>query len=111
MSPSDTDPILLTGRLVVVVLSLFALGLGGYVVVSRRIPRGWLRIGRPTKTQRSRPARLGAGLVLVGVSLLIQQAPFLIPMPFALGAALLAAALLLTPAAGWLLWREARQRQ
>ncbi|MEH0820707.1 MULTISPECIES: hypothetical protein [unclassified Micromonospora] len=104
MSPSDT--LLLTGRLVIVVVSLFVLVLGGSVAVSRRIPRAWLRFGHPTKSPRMQPVRLGGGLALVGASLLIQQAPFLIPMPLALRAALLAVAVLLAAAAGWLFLRR-----
>ena len=106
MSPSDTDPLLLAGRLVIVVVSLFVLVLGVRVALSRRFP-AWLRFGRPTKSQPSQPVRIGGGVALVGASLLIQQAPFLIPTPFVLGAALFAVAMLLAAtAAGWLVLRR-----
>ena len=44
---------------------------------------------------------------MVGASLLIQQAPFLTPMPFPVGAALFVVALLLAAAAlGWSILRR-----
>ncbi|MEU5788308.1 hypothetical protein ABZ754_11330 [Micromonospora purpureochromogenes] len=107
MSPSDTEPLLVAGRLVIVVVSLFALVLGVRVALSRRFPRAWLHFGRPTKGQRAQPVRIGGGVALVGASLLIQRAPFLIPTPFVLGAALLAVAMLLAAsAAGWFVLRR-----
>ncbi|MBM0259955.1 hypothetical protein [Micromonospora sp. 4G55] len=107
MSPSDTGPPLVAGRLVIVVVSLFALVLGVHVALSRRFPRAWLRFGRPTTSQRPQPVRIGGGAALVGASLLIQPAPFLIPTPFVLGAALFAVAMLLAAtAAGWFILRR-----
>ncbi|MEH0820912.1 MULTISPECIES: hypothetical protein [unclassified Micromonospora] len=102
MSLSDTDPLLVAGRLVIVVASLFLLVFGVRTAVSRRFSRAWLRFARPTNSQRSQPVRIGGGQALLGASLLVQQAPFLIPMPHGLGTALFAAALLLAVAAlGW----------
>ncbi|WP_406039096.1 hypothetical protein OG799_27625 [Micromonospora sp. NBC_00898] len=107
MSPSDPDPLLVAGRLVIVVISLFLLVFGVRTAVSRRFPRPWLRCARPTKSQRSQPVRIGGGQALVGASLLTQQAPFLIPMPFPVGAALFVVALLLAAAAlGWSILRR-----
>ncbi|PSK66522.1 hypothetical protein B0E53_01538 [Micromonospora sp. MH33] len=107
MSPTDTDPLLVAGRLVMVVLSLSLLVFGVRVAVTRRFPRAWLRFARLTKSQRSQPVRIGGGQALSGGSLLIQQAPFLIPMPHSLGTALFAVALLLAATAlGWCILRR-----
>ncbi|MBQ0892060.1 hypothetical protein KBX37_02925 [Micromonospora sp. U56] len=107
MGPSDTHPLLVAGRLVIVVVSLSGLVLGVRVALSRRFPRAWLRSGRPTESQRSQPVRIGGGVALVGASLLIQQAPFLIPTSFVPGTALLAVAMLLAAtAAGWFVLRR-----
>ncbi|MEV0806516.1 hypothetical protein [Micromonospora sp. NPDC050200] len=102
MSLSDMDPLSVV-RLVLAAVSFFLLVFGVRVAVSRRFPRAWLRFAHPTKSQRSQPVRIGGGIALVNASLLIQQAPFLIPMPFMLGAALFGVALLLAVAAvGWI---------
>ncbi|SCE70555.1 hypothetical protein GA0074696_0343 [Micromonospora purpureochromogenes] len=107
MSPSDTDPLLLAGRLVIVVVSLFVLVLGVRVAVSRRFPVAWVRVARLPASQRSQPVRIGGSQALLGASLLIQQAPFLIPMPYLVGRALFAVALLLlVVAVGWFVLRR-----
>ncbi|MBQ0892057.1 hypothetical protein KBX37_02910 [Micromonospora sp. U56] len=99
---TDPDPLWIALRLVIVVLSLVAVILGVRAAVSRRFPMAWVRGTRLTASRRSEPVRAGGGVALVGASLLIQQAPFLIPVPFAVGAALFAVALLLLmTAAGW----------
>jgi hypothetical protein len=93
---------------VTAVISLFLLVFGVRVAVTRRFPPAWLRFARLPKSQRSQPVRIGVGGALVGASLLIHQAPFLISMPKPVAAALFAVALLLTvTAAGWFaLWRH-----
>ena len=102
MSPSDTDPLLVAGRLVVVVVCLFQLVVGVRVAVTRRFPTAWVRLARLTASQRSQPVRRGGFLAMLSTGLLIQQAPFLISVPHAVGVALLAVALLLVvTAAGW----------
>ncbi|GAB3188117.1 hypothetical protein FHX75_12926 [Micromonospora palomenae] len=107
MSVSDPDPLWIAFRLVIVVLGLAMVVLGVRVAVSRRFPPAWIRVGRLPASQRSQPVRMGGGQALVGASLLIQQAPFLIPMPFPVGAALIVAALLLAGAAvGWFVLRR-----
>ncbi|MET8906220.1 hypothetical protein [Micromonospora sp. NPDC004551] len=107
MSPTDADPLLVTGRLVIVVVSLFLLVFGARVAVTRRFPRAWVRFARPTKRQRSQPVRIGGGQAFMGASLLIQQAPPLVPMPHSLGTALFAVALLLAVTAlGWVILRR-----
>lgn len=102
MSLSDPDPLWVAGRLVIVVGGLFLLVFGVRTAVSRRFLRVWLRFACRTNSQRSQPVRFGGGQALLGASLLIQQAPFLIPMPHRLGTVLFVVALLLAVAAlGW----------
>ncbi|MER7333851.1 MULTISPECIES: hypothetical protein [unclassified Micromonospora] len=91
-----------TVRLVIVVLSLAMIGFGVRVAVSRRVPVAWVRVARLTARQRSQPVRMGVGQALLGACLLVQQAPFLIPMPHSVGVALLVVSLLLAlTAVGW----------
>ncbi|WP_200208772.1 hypothetical protein [Micromonospora coerulea] len=107
MRPSDTDLLLVAGRLLIVVISLFQLVVGVRVAVTRRFPRAWLRFAPLTKSHRSQPVRIGGGNALVGASLLVQQAALLIPMPHRLGTTLFAVALLLlVVAVGWLVVRR-----
>lgn len=102
MSVNDPDPAWIALRLVVVVLSLVEVMLGVRVAVSRRFPTAWVRVARLTASQRSQPVRRGGFLALLGAGLLVQQAPFLISVPYAVGVALFAVALLLVvTAAGW----------
>ncbi|WP_405114767.1 hypothetical protein OG559_10655 [Micromonospora sp. NBC_01405] len=99
---SDPDPMLTAARLVLAVVNLFMVVFGVRIAVLRRPPLIWLRGARRTERQRSEPVRFGGGVALVNASLLLQQAPFLIPMPHVLGRALFAVALLLVVcAAGW----------
>ncbi|MER7416827.1 hypothetical protein ABT346_08585 [Micromonospora peucetia] len=86
-------------RLLIVVVSLFLLVLGVRVAVSRRVPGAWSRFARLTESQRSQPVRLGGNVTLLGASLLVQQTPFLVPVPHPVGDALFAVALLLVVAA------------
>ncbi|RLK24269.1 hypothetical protein DER29_2172 [Micromonospora sp. M71_S20] len=102
MSLSDPDPVWIAARLVIVLLSLALIVLGVRVAVSRRFPPAWVRVARLTASQRSHPVRVGGGQALLGACLLLQQAPFLIPMPFLAGRTLLVVALLLAvTGAGW----------
>ncbi|MFV2105424.1 hypothetical protein [Micromonospora sp. LOL_015] len=53
-------------------------------------------------SQRSHPIRNGGCQALIGAGLLIQQVPFLVPMPHWLGTALFVVALLVVfTALGW----------
>lgn len=89
-------------RLVIVALSLAMIVFGIRVAVSRRIPVAWVRVARLTANQRSQPVRMGVCQALLGACLLVQQAPFLIPMPHPVGVALLVVSLLLAlTAVGW----------
>ncbi|MEU4773415.1 hypothetical protein [Micromonospora sp. NPDC023644] len=102
MSPSDPDPVWTAARLVIVVLSLAMIVFGLRVAVTRRFPPVWARVARLTASQRLQPVRLGGGQALLGACLLLQQAPFLLPMPSLAGRTLLVVALLLAVAgAGW----------
>ncbi|NES26099.1 hypothetical protein GCE86_26725 [Micromonospora terminaliae] len=102
MSAGDRDLVSIALSLVTVVLGLVVVILGLRVAVTRRFPAAWVRGGRLTASQRSQPVRRGGFLALLGAGLLIQQAPFLIPVPLAVGRALFAAALLLVMSAlGW----------
>ncbi|MGW5668472.1 hypothetical protein [Micromonospora sp. NPDC003776] len=107
MSAFDDDPVLGLLRLLAVALSLFLIGIGVRTAVARRFPPLWLRFGRPSRTPRTQPVRIGGSVALIGASLLLQQAPFLIRMPHALAGTLfmLSLALLIT-AAGWLALRR-----
>ncbi|MEU4779687.1 hypothetical protein [Micromonospora sp. NPDC023633] len=102
MSLSDPDPVWTAVRFVIVALSLAMIVFGVRVAVSRRFPSAWVRVARLTAGQQSQPVRLGGGQALLGACLLLQQAPFLIPMPFLAGLTLLVVALLLAVAGvGW----------
>ncbi|PWU52079.1 hypothetical protein DLE60_31790 [Micromonospora globispora] len=102
MSVNDLGPEWIALRLVSVVLGLVVVILGVRVAVTRRFPTAWVRIARLTASQRSQPVRRGGFSALLGTGLLVQQAPFLIPVPHAVGQALFAVALLLVvTAAGW----------
>jgi hypothetical protein len=102
MSLNDPDPVWIAVRLVIVVLSLAMIVLGGRVAVSRRFPSAWVRVARLTASQRSQPVRVGGGQALLGACLLVQQAPFLFPMPHLAGVILFVVALLLAlTAVGW----------
>ncbi|MFC0004367.1 hypothetical protein [Micromonospora siamensis] len=108
MSVDDPDPVALALRLVVVALGLGLVVLGGRVAVTRRFPVAWARVAHLTETQRSEPLRRGGSLALIGASVLVQQLPFLVSVPHAVGRALLAVALLLVlgAAACWALVRR-----
>ncbi|MER5332416.1 hypothetical protein [Micromonospora sp. NPDC002717] len=107
MSVTDPDPVWIALRLVIVVLSLAMFVFGVRVAMSRRFPVAWVRAVRMPARQRSQPVRMGGGQALLGASLLIQQAPFLIPMSYPVGAALFVVALLLAgAAAGWFVLRR-----
>ncbi|BCL15081.1 hypothetical protein [Micromonospora sagamiensis] len=107
MSVTDPDPLWIAVRLVVVVLSLGMVVFGVRVAVSRRFPVAWVRAARLPASQRSQPVRIGGGQALIGASLLLQQAPFLVPMPYPVGAALFVVALLLAAAGvGWFVLRR-----
>ncbi|SCL38107.1 hypothetical protein GA0074692_4900 [Micromonospora pallida] len=107
MSVTDPDPFWIAFRLVIVALSLAMVVFGARVAASRRFPAAWIRVARLPASQRSQPVRIGGGQALIGASLLIQQAPFLVPMPFPVGFALLVVALLLAGASlGWYLLRR-----
>ncbi|MEV1288426.1 hypothetical protein [Micromonospora sp. NPDC049679] len=102
MSVNDLGPEWIDLRLVIVVLGLVVVILGVRVAVTRRFPMAWVRGERLTASQRSQPVRHGGSVALLGAGVLVQQAPFLIPVPFAVGRALFAVALLLVmTAVGW----------
>ncbi|MEH0820708.1 MULTISPECIES: hypothetical protein [unclassified Micromonospora] len=102
MSVNDPDPVWIALRLVSVVLSVVMVIVGVRVAVSRRFPVAWVRAARLTASQRSQPVRRGGFCALLGAGLLAQQAPFLVPVPYAVGVALFAVSLLLImTAAGW----------
>ncbi|WBB93763.1 hypothetical protein [Verrucosispora sp. WMMC514] len=102
MTMDDSDPVWAALRLVAAVLSLAVLLLGVRVAVTRRFPVCWTRAARLTERQRSQPLRRGGFLALCGASLLVQQVPFLAPVPVAVGRILFALALLLVVSAvGW----------
>ncbi|MGR6316614.1 hypothetical protein Q2K19_09970 [Micromonospora soli] len=107
MSVFDDGTVLGLLRLLIVVLSLFLIGVGIRTAVTRQVPPLWLRFARPGRTARTQPVRIGGGVALVGASLLLQQVPFLIQMPHALAGTLLMVALaLVITAMGWLLLRR-----
>ncbi|MET8120904.1 hypothetical protein [Micromonospora sp. NPDC005189] len=95
MSLYDEDPVTFALRVGVVVLSLGAVVLGVRVAVSRRFPAAWVRLARLKPGERSQPVQVGMAQAMIGAGLLVQQAPFFISMPLALGRALFAASLLL----------------
>ncbi|MEW2386229.1 hypothetical protein AB0873_29690 [Micromonospora sp. NPDC047707] len=95
MSPDVEGPVMIALRLVVVVLGLASVGLGLRVAVSRKFPAAWIRLARPTPNQRAQPLRMGSSQAMIGAGLVVQQAPFLIPLSFAVGVALFAVSLLL----------------
>ncbi|MCO1596538.1 hypothetical protein M8C17_15370 [Micromonospora sp. RHAY321] len=95
MSLDDGDPVMVALSLVAVVLGLASVVLGVRVAVSRRFPAAWVRLARLTPSQRSQPLRMGSAQAMIGAGLVVQQAPFLIPMPFPVGRALFAVSLLL----------------
>ncbi|MFV2022677.1 hypothetical protein, partial [Micromonospora sp. LOL_023] len=102
MSLSDADPLLVAARLVLTFCGLLLIVLGVHTAVTRRSPLSRLRFVRPTMSQRSLPVRNGGCQALLGAGLLIQQVPFLVPVPHWLGTALFAVALLVVFAAlGW----------
>ncbi|WP_326552584.1 hypothetical protein [Micromonospora sp. NBC_01813] len=102
MSLSDADLLLVAARLVMTVCGLLLVVLGVHTVVTRRSPLSRLRFVRPTSSQLSQPVRNGGCQALIGASLLIQQVPFLVPVPHGFGTALFAVALLVVFAAlGW----------
>ncbi|WP_144127722.1 hypothetical protein [Catellatospora sichuanensis] len=95
MTVDDPEPVWVALRLVIVALGFVWVLLGVRVAVTRRFPMAWVRAARLTTSQRSQPIRLGGGVALLGASALLQQAPFLLPLPSAVGRALFAVALLL----------------
>ncbi|MEG3633047.1 hypothetical protein [Micromonospora palythoicola] len=102
MTMDDSDPVLTALRLVGAVLSIAVVLLGLRVAVTRRFPVVWTRAARLTERQRSQPLRRGGCLALCGAGLLVQQVPFLAPVPIAVGRILFALALLLVVSAvGW----------
>jgi uncharacterized membrane protein len=102
MSVDDPDLVSIALSLGIVVLGLVVVTLGVRIAVTRRFPVAWVRGARLTTRQRSQPVRYGGTLALLGAGALIQQAPFLIPVPVAVGHALFAVALLLAMSAlGW----------
>lgn len=102
MSVDDPEPVWIALPLVIVVLGLVFVILGVRVAVTRRFPLAWVRVARLPASQRSQPVRRGGFLALLGASMLVAQAPFLIPMPHSVGRALFAVTLLLLmSAAGW----------
>ncbi|SCL38099.1 hypothetical protein GA0074692_4897 [Micromonospora pallida] len=102
MSVDGPDPVSIALSLGTVVLGLVMVTLGVRVAVTRRFPVAWVRGARLTTRQRPQPVRYGGTLALIGASGLIQQAPFLLPVPVAVGRALFAVALLLAMTAlGW----------
>ncbi|MGB2570431.1 hypothetical protein ACPFP2_18565 [Micromonospora citrea] len=107
MSVNDPDPVWIAVRLVIVVLGFAMVVFGVRVAMSRRFPVAWVRAVRLPASQRSQPVRVGGGQALVGASLLIQQAPFLVPVSFPAGVALFGTALLFALAAlGWFALRR-----
>lgn len=102
MTADDPEPVWVALRLVIVVLGFAWVILGVRVAVTRRFPMAWVRVARMTASQRSQPVRRGGFVALFGASMLVQQAPFLISVPFAVGRGLFAVALLLLASAvGW----------
>lgn len=102
MSLSDTDPVWLAARLVIVVGGLLLVALGVRTAVTGRSPLSRVRFVGPTSHQRAQPIRNGGCQALIGTSALIQQVPYLFPMPHWLGVALFGAALLVVLAGlGW----------
>jgi hypothetical protein len=101
MSLDDGDPVMTALSLVAVVLGLASVVLGVRVATSRRFPAAWIRLARLTPSQRSQPVRRGSVQAMIGAGIVVQQAPFLIPMPYPVGVALFAVSLLfLVTAAG-----------
>ncbi|GAA4566073.1 hypothetical protein GCM10023176_15490 [Micromonospora coerulea] len=92
MSLDDGDPAL---SLAAVVLGLAWVVLGVRVAVSRRFPAAWIRLARPTPSQRAQPVRMGSAQAMSGAGLVAYGAAFLIPMPYPVGVALIALFLLL----------------
>lgn len=82
-------------RLAAVAVGLASVVFGVRVATRRRFPPAWIRLARLTPSQRAQPVRLGSAQALIGASLLLQQAPFLIPMPYPVGVALFAVSLVL----------------
>jgi len=102
MSVSDTDPVWLAARLVIVVGGLLLVALGVRTAVTGRSPLSRFRFVGPTSRQRAEPVRNGGCQALIGASVLIQQVPYLVPMPHGLGVALFGLALLVVLAGlGW----------
>ncbi|MEU0546935.1 hypothetical protein [Micromonospora sp. NPDC005979] len=95
MSLDDGEPVLIALSLAAVVLGLAWAVLGARVAVSRRFPTAWIRLVRPTPIQRARPVRMGCAQVMSGAGLVAYGATFLVPMPYAVGVALIAVFLLL----------------
>ncbi|SCG62067.1 hypothetical protein GA0070614_3440 [Micromonospora coxensis] len=66
-----------------------------------------MRLARLTPRQRSRPVRAGGGAALIGASQLVQQVPFVVPMPYPAKVTLFVVALLLLAAApAWYVLRR-----
>ncbi|MEV4479898.1 hypothetical protein AB0K04_12820 [Micromonospora coxensis] len=99
MSLIDDDPVMAALRLVLVAVSVFAVVFGVRVAVSRQFPQAWVRVARLTRRQRSQPVRVGGGAAFIGASQLIQQVPFVVPMPYPAKVALFVVAFLLLGAA------------
>ncbi|AYF30538.1 MULTISPECIES: hypothetical protein [Micromonospora] len=95
MSLDDGDPVLTGLSLAAVVLGLAWVVLGVRVAVSRRFPAVWIRLARPTPSQRAQPVRMGCAQAMSGAGLVGFGATFLIPMPYPVGVALIAVYLLL----------------
>ncbi|MFI7646882.1 hypothetical protein ACIBTZ_12495 [Micromonospora sp. NPDC049460] len=95
MSMDDPDPLMIALRMVIVVLSSASVVLGLRVAMSRRFPAAWIRLAHLTPSQQAQPVRLGSAQAMLGAGLLIQQAPFVISMPFPVGVALFAVSLAL----------------
>jgi hypothetical protein len=95
MSLDDGEPVMIALSLVAVVLGLASVVLGVHVAMSRRFPAAWVRLARLTPSQRSQPVRMGSAQAMIGAGLVVQQAPFLISMPYPVGGALFAVSLLL----------------
>lgn len=99
---SDTDPVWSAARLAIVVAALHLVALGVRTAVTGRSPLSRFRFVGPTGRQRAQPIRNGGCQALIGASVLIQQVPYLVPMPHGLGVALFGLALLVIPAGlGW----------
>ncbi|MFG1778647.1 hypothetical protein ACGFIR_02175 [Micromonospora sp. NPDC049051] len=95
MSVDDPDPVMIALRVAIVVLSLAWVVLGLRVATSRRFPAAWVRLARLTPSQQAQPVRLGGAQAMIGAGLLIQQAPFVIAVPYPVGVALFAVSLAL----------------